>query len=616
MKSFKQIIVESSKKSEVLLFGRMNPLTKGHEANVLAAHELAQHHDAHLNLVATHTYDPKKNPLTTDQKIKHLNRAFGHLPNTTIATSSPEKPTILHQAAAAHERGVRHLILVGGEDRAEGHAKLIKQYNGVEGKAHGYYNFDHISVKNTGARTSGVSGTDMRKHAANNDYAAFKQNLPSKIAAKEKHSRELFHDVRAGMTHKEQFNRESFLAGDILQLGESVTDSLTGLTGKIVYRGPTYVTIQVSEDLSFKRWAETVDETWIPDDINMHHLNRLHYCPAAQDAFAVLLKDTTKDQSIVQTALDKTAHYLDIEEYAAENPDSIDDHMISAFTLHLRDASQLLDTLGVLPDHESYMEQHAHNMMNLIHGNAPGPKEESMNNFKNFLMQEQQAEKTAAPGDEVGEHLTDEDLRAIEQHIDKLEWEDVRHLYDDQEHEEMEESFDLDEANLTAAQRMRKKMEFLKSRAKREIARKIALKRMSTQGKLKKKAIVHARQLIMQRILRGRNKASLSAAEKSRIESIVNKAKAAVVRISNRMIPKLRELEQKRLKHMHEDWAESGDTEEKASHTVAQNDTNVAGNQKLAVTKDRLAGVKHMVNTNLDHAKNVKKRKEFRKLEV
>jgi len=228
-------------------------------------------------------------------------------------------------------------------------------------------------------------------------------------------------------------------------------------------------------------------------------------------------------------------------------------------------------------------------------------------------MQEQQGEtKVAKPGDEVGEHLTDDDLKNIEQHIDKLEWEDVRHLYADQEHAEMEEAFELDEADLTAAQRMKKKMEFLKSRAKREIARKIALKRMSSQPRLKKKAIVHARKMILQRLLRGRDKSKLSAAEKSRIENIINKMKGAVVRISNRLVPKIRELEQQRLKHVREDWAETGDVEAKSSESIT---ANTQGDQRLQHTQQKLAG-KNVDPKNIDYATHTKKRKEFRKLEV
>jgi hypothetical protein len=135
---------------------------------------------------------------------------------------------------------------------------------------------------------------------------------------------------------------------------------------------------------------------------------------------------------------------------------------------------------------------------------------------------------------------------------------------------------------------------------------------MSSQPRLKKKAIVHARKMILQRLLRGRNKSSLSAAEKSRIENIIDRAKGAVVRISNRLMPKLRELEQQRLKRMHEDWAESGDVEAKSSQSI---ETNTQGDQRLQLTQQKLAG-KNVHNSNIDYAMQTKKRKEFRKLEV
>ena len=158
---------------------------------------------------------------------------------------------------------------------------------------------------------------------------------------------------------------------------------------------------------------------------------------------------------------------------------------------------------------------------------------------------------------------------------------------------------------------MKKKMEFLKSKAKRNIARKIALKRMSSQPRLKKKSIVHARKMIMQRLLRGRDKASLSAAEKSRIENIISKMKGAVVRISNRLMPKLRELEQQRLKRMHEDWAESGDVEAKSSQSIA---ADTVGDDRLERTKQRLTG-KHVPAADIDYAAHTKKRKQFSHLE-
>jgi hypothetical protein len=152
--------------------------------------------------------------------------------------------------------------------------------------------------------------------------------------------------------------------------------------------------------------------------------------------------------------------------------------------------------------------------------------------------------------------VDEKDLEEIERHINQLRWVDIRHLYADQEHQEAEEEFELDgdalSEDLTAAQRMKKKLDFLKSRSRREIAARVARHRASTPGRLKKRAIVGARSMIMNRLLRGRSKDQLSAAEKNRIEDIVRKSKAAVTRISNRLLPKLRKLEQERLRHQRE----------------------------------------------------------------
>ena len=502
MKPFRSILAEAAGKARVVLFGRMNPPTSGHEENVLAAHKLAQQHHADLHVIASHSHDEKKNPLSPEQKSKHLNRAFGHLKNTTIGASSKEAPNVLHQAVEAHKAGVKHFILAGGGDRAAGMHKLLHQYNGVAGKSHGFYHFDKITVANTGERKEGISGTDMRKHAAAGNYNEFKKHLPSHIAGNEHHSQELYNDVRHGMgVHKESYNRESYIAGEVFKLGDIAEDTFTGLTGRVVYRGPTYITLQIDEDVSFKRWIDDVDSLQL-----------------------------------------ETAH-----------------------------------------------------------------KEASMEEFKKFVVAEEAKEAAK-------EEMDADDIKAIEKQIDALEWKDVAHLFEETVAEELE----LEEG-LTAAERMKKRMEFMKTKAKREIAREISMKRLSTQDKLKKKAITHARHLMMARLLRGRDKTHLSAAEKSRIEAIVHKSKAALLRISNKLMPKLRQLEQARLKHVHE----GADLSNANVHPTAPNDT-VAQNvpdeihPNMAGTKAQLSGNTQHVDPRimLNHGKHMRKIKNFRKMEV
>jgi hypothetical protein len=623
MKTFRSVVLEAAKpKSRVILFGRMNPITKGHEENVQAAHDIAQKHGADLHVIASHSHDVKKNPLSAEQKVKHMKRAFGHLSNTELKTSSKEAPTILHHAAQAHAAGVKHLVIAGGGDRAAGYHKLLHDYNGVEGKAHGYYKFHKISIENTGERKEGVSGTDMRKHAASGNFDKFRAGLPSKIAKNEKHSQEMFHHVRSGMGVHEE-SRETYMTGQRLRLGEAVVDSFTGLQGQIVYRGPTYVTVQIDEDLSFKRWIDDVDslveaddlpdiasfkEYQVPDDIAKNLLGSLNYCPGAVEAFRPMLGNSSYDQSQVLEAIDATAHYLAIEKRAAEIPGSIDDHGLTQFTEHLRHAAQLLSTLGVLAQHRGYMEQHAHDMQNLIQDNQ---------------------EVAEARAHEIQGHqdIDDEDLKSIEKHIDTLEWKDIEYLYKDQDHQEAEEESwepqgDLIEG-LTAAQRIKKRFEFLKTKSKREIAAQVARHRISTSGRLKKRSITHARNLIMSRLLQGRKKAQLSAAEKDRVEKIVRNAKASVVRISNRLMPKLRQLEVQRMRHVKEESRPNQatdlvyDGEEHSYETTMKHDTDTAGNETLSYVKAHLGGntMTARPGEGVKPRETMKRLKHFRKME-
>jgi len=228
-----------------------------------------------------------------------------------------------------------------------------------------------------------------------------------------------------------------------------------------------------------------------------------------------------------------------------------------------------------------------------------------MDGFKNYL---QEMDKTEKANIESDPHLSDKDLSDIEKHIDLMEWEDVGHILGqgkqketqggDATEEEFEADGDLLDEDLSALQRINKRFAFMKTKAKRQIARRIALKRPSNQKKLKKKAIVHARKLIKAKILRGREYSKLSAAEKNRIENVLKRASNAVVRISNRLIPKIREVEMKRLKMQEQAAAEY------------QTDVLVKHNTQM------LSGQNPSIEVVKDAAKHIKKLKQFRNLEV
>jgi phosphopantetheine adenylyltransferase len=193
----------SLKSHKVMAFGRMNPITHGHQAVVNKVHEVAKKHNADHVVIVSHSQDAKKNPLTAAQKVKHAKNAF---PGTNVTAASKEHPTILHHAAQAHSTGAQHLHVIAGSDRHEEMHKLLHKYNNVP-SAHGHYNFKSITVHSSGERdpdaegTSGISASKMREHAASGNKTAFHAGAPTGMSAKHKDA--MYHDVRRGMRVKD-----------------------------------------------------------------------------------------------------------------------------------------------------------------------------------------------------------------------------------------------------------------------------------------------------------------------------------------------------------------------------------------------------------------------------
>ena len=206
MKNYRSFILEAKTKSSntvVMAFGRMNPPTTGHAKLVDKVRELAQQHDAHHEIILSHSHDSEKNPLTQAQKIKHAKRYF---PGANITGSSSEQPNFLEHAKRLHQAGHDHLVMVAGDDRVGEYQKILNKYNGSHEGA--LFNFKKISVVSAGSRdpdaegVEGMSASKMREHAKNNNFDGFRQGVPSHVS--DKHAKELFNDVRKGIGIKEE----------------------------------------------------------------------------------------------------------------------------------------------------------------------------------------------------------------------------------------------------------------------------------------------------------------------------------------------------------------------------------------------------------------------------
>jgi hypothetical protein len=161
---------------------------------------------------------------------------------------------------------------------------------------------------------------------------------------------------------------------------------------------------------------------------------------------------------------------------------------------------------------------------------AAQQQESMVLNFKNYIQEKL----------EPLDSIKDED---IDDMVEGTTWEDIVDLYDSTE---LVEEDDLEEA-LSAQSRLKKRQAFMRGKSKRNMARGLKLRRASSPETLKKRAISAARRAVYKRILRGRDKSNLSAAEKSRIEQQVSQMKNMQSAIVTKMMPKIRSIEQARL---------------------------------------------------------------------
>lgn len=137
------------------------------------------------------------------------------------------------------------------------------------------------------------------------------------------------------------------------------------------------------------------------------------------------------------------------------------------------------------------------------------------------------------------------DPAELEDEVTTFTWDDVMDMYYDDELVDDEEE-EIEEG-MSVAQRMKKKMVMKRHKKRIGVARKVKLRRASSQGVLKQRAVRKARQLVTKRLLRGRDKSKMSASEKSAVEARVKRMKNIVQRTAKRLTPTMRKIERQRL---------------------------------------------------------------------
>lgn len=179
-------ILEAVDKTAVLAFGRMNPITIGHQKIVDTIRK--QQGDPFLFL--THTQNNKKDPLSFAQKKMYAMNFF-----KGITVGDDMVKTIIEAMKKLESLGYNRIIYVAGSDRVDSFNDLLNKYNGSE------YKFDSIDIVSAGERdpeqdgAQGISASKMRDFAARGDLNSFLNNVPGD----KKLGTRMYQDVRKGL---------------------------------------------------------------------------------------------------------------------------------------------------------------------------------------------------------------------------------------------------------------------------------------------------------------------------------------------------------------------------------------------------------------------------------
>ena len=184
-------------KTAVVSFGRLNPMTSGHQKLVDKVVDVAKKNAAAPFVVLSKSQDKKKNPLPYKDKLRYAQIAFGA--NVVKDLRARTIIEVLQELDGKYD----NIIVVVGSDRVKEFERLLQKYNGKD------YTFESITVQSAGDRdpdaegVEGMSASKMRQAAVMGDLEKFASGLPPKLKDR---SKEVFDSIRKNMGVREDLN--------------------------------------------------------------------------------------------------------------------------------------------------------------------------------------------------------------------------------------------------------------------------------------------------------------------------------------------------------------------------------------------------------------------------
>jgi hypothetical protein len=188
------------KKTAVFAFGRMNPPTSGHEKLIKQVLAVAKKNNATPFIFVSHTQDPKKNPLTSKQKIKYISLGIPDADQHLVYDPSVKTP--FDAVKYIQDKGFTDVILVAGSDRVKEMKDSISKYlnHPDPSKSFSLDSFDAVSAGDRDPDADGVTGmsaSKMRAAVSDNNFDLFKTGVPSRLSVR--FARSMFDDLKTAM---------------------------------------------------------------------------------------------------------------------------------------------------------------------------------------------------------------------------------------------------------------------------------------------------------------------------------------------------------------------------------------------------------------------------------
>jgi cytidyltransferase-like protein len=253
----------------VVVFGRFNPPTVGHQKLLDRAAKEAEKRGYELRIYPSRSQDAKKNPLTPQMKISYMRQMFPDYADSIIDDKGSK--TIFNVLTGANTEGHKNMIIMVGQDRLGEFQGLSHKYNGE------LYNYDQLEVVSAGDRdpdsddVTGMSASKLRLAAAEGDFKKFAKGVPDTLGNMEK--MELFNVLRRSMGINEETEvwevapkfdeeglRDAYLVDHIYKVGNLVENMNTGLRGEVIRRGTNYVICVTEDGVMFKSWLKDLVE--------------------------------------------------------------------------------------------------------------------------------------------------------------------------------------------------------------------------------------------------------------------------------------------------------------------------------------------------------------------